>query len=239
MRSGNIVRECLTCPLRGEHFFCDLSSRAVGCLNDVKSAEIYPRRTQLFSEGQPPRGVFVLCTGRAKLSTSSREGKTIITKIAQAGSLLGLNAVIANREYEVTAEMMEPGQASFIPRRSLLQMMKAYEDVALAVAEELSGNYYRAHEEVCALGLANDTAERIAKLLLVWSITGPESDGSRRGSTSVKLTLTHEEIAETIGTTRQTVSRVFSRFRKKRMLQGKGSTFSICNRLALEKIVQF
>jgi CRP/FNR family transcriptional regulator len=54
----------------------------------------------------------------------------------------------------------------------------------------------------------------------------------------VKLTLTHEEIAEIIGTTRETVSRLFSDFKKKQFLQLKGSTLVIRNRVALEKIVQ-
>jgi CRP/FNR family transcriptional regulator, cyclic AMP receptor protein len=60
----------------------------------------------LFIEGQPPRGVFVLCAGKAKLSTSSSEGKTLITKISEAGDVLGLNAAISNHPYEVTAEMV-------------------------------------------------------------------------------------------------------------------------------------
>src|SRR5262249_13036570 len=84
---------------------------AIQTLNEIKSTGIYPKSAMLFIEGQQPRGVFVLCTGKAKLSTSSSEGKTIITKISEAGDLLGLNATISNHPYEVTAEMIEPGQA--------------------------------------------------------------------------------------------------------------------------------
>jgi len=53
----------------------------------------------------------------------------------------------------------------------------------------------------------------------------------------VKLTLTHEEIAEMIGTTRETVSRLFSQFRRKQLVQLKGATLIIRNKAALEKIV--
>ena len=102
----------------------------------------------LFIEGQQPRGVFVLCAGKAKLSTSSREGKTIITKLSEAGDVLGLNSVVSDRPYEVSAEMMEPGQANFIPRESLLQFLKDNGEVALRVAEQLSRNYYTAYEEI-------------------------------------------------------------------------------------------
>ena len=130
--------------------------------------------------------------------------------------------------------MMEPGQANFIPRDSLLQFFKDNGDVALRVAEQLSRNYYTAYEEIRTLGLSSSPSEKFAKLLLSWSTETPQTDGSSQ----VKLTLTHEEIAEMIGTTRETVSRLFSEFKKKQFLHLKGSTLVIRNRPALEKIVQ-
>ena len=130
--------------------------------------------------------------------------------------------------------MMEPGQANFIPRESLLQFLKDHGEVALRVAEQLSRNYYTAYEEIRTLGLATSPSEKFAKLLLSWSTKSTQNDGS----SPVKLTLTHEEIAEIIGTTRETVSRLFSEFKKKQFLQLKGSTLLIRNRPALEKIVQ-
>ncbi len=230
----NILDNCLTCPVRGEHLFCNLSVQAGQRLNEIKSTAVYPKGTMLFIEGQQPRGVFVLCVGKAKLSTSSREGKTIITKISDSGDVLGLNAVVSNRPYEVTAEMMEPGQANFIPRDSLLQFLKDYPEVALRVAQQLSRNYFTAYEEIRTLGLAASPSEKFAKLLLSWSTKTSQSDGSAQ----IKLTLTHEEIAEIIGTTRETVSRLFSDFKRKQLLQLKGATLVIRSRLDLEKIVQ-
>ena len=81
---------------------------------------------------------------------------------------------------------------------------------------------------------AASPSEKFAKLLLSWSTKAAPDNGSPQ----VKLTLTHEEIAEIIGTTRETVSRLFSDFKKKQWLQLKGSTLIIRNRPALEKIVQ-
>jgi CRP-like cAMP-binding protein len=106
-----ILDNCVTCPIREEYLFCNLPLPAVKKLNEIKSTAIYPKSTMLFIEGQQPRGVFVLCTGKAKLSTSSSEGKTIITKISgktiitkisEPGDVLGLNATISNHPYEVT-----------------------------------------------------------------------------------------------------------------------------------------
>jgi CRP/FNR family transcriptional regulator len=224
----------VTCPVREEHLFCNLPSGALQKLGEIKSTAVYPKSAILFIEGQQPRGVFVLCAGRVKLSTSSKEGKTIITKLSDAGDVLGLNATISNRPYEVTAEMVEPGQANFIAREAFLQFLREYGEVAVRVAEQLSRNYYTAYEEIRTLGLTTSPAEKFAKLLLSWS----EHAESGTNGSSIRMTLTHEEIAEMIGTTRETVSRLFSEFKKKHLLQVKGAALLIPNKSALEQILQ-
>jgi CRP/FNR family transcriptional regulator, cyclic AMP receptor protein len=229
----NILDNCLTCPVREEHLFCNLSPPALQKLNEIKSTAVYPNGAVLFIEGQQPRGVFVLCAGKAKLSTSSSEGKTLITKISEAGDLLGLNATISNHPYEVTAEMIEPGQANFIPRDALLQFLREHGEVSLRVAQQLSSNYYTAYEEIRMLGLTSSPGEKFAKLLLSWY---PDKNQAN-GQAQIKLTLTHEEIGEMIGTTRETVSRLFSDFKKKQLLQVKGSVLILRSKLALEKMV--
>jgi CRP/FNR family transcriptional regulator, cyclic AMP receptor protein len=229
----NIIDNCVSCPVREEHLFCNLPLPTLQKLNEIKSTAVYPKSAMLFIEGQLPRGVFVLCTGRAKLSTSSTEGKTVILNLAEAGDVLGLNATISNKPYELTAEMVEPGQANFIPRDALLQFLRENGEIALRVAVQLSRNYYSAFEEVRMLGLATSPSEKLAKLVLSWSAgTAKSADPSH-----IKLTLTHEEIAEMIGTTRETVSRLFSEFKKKQLLQLKGATLIIRNKPALEKMI--
>jgi CRP/FNR family transcriptional regulator, cyclic AMP receptor protein len=230
----NILDDCPSCTHRGEHLFCNLSLQAAQRLNEIRSTAVYRRGSMLFIEGQPPRGVFILCAGKAKLSTSSREGKTIITKLSDSGDVLGLNAVVSKVPYEVTAEMMEPGQANFIARDALLHFMQEFPEVAMRVAEQLSRNYFTAHEEIRTLGLAVSPSEKFARLLLSWSTKTVAEDGSAH----VQLTLTHEEIAEIIGTTRETVSRLFSEFKKKQLMQLRGATLFIRSRPALEEIVQ-
>ncbi len=228
----NILDNCIACPMREEYLFCHLPEAAVQRLNEIKSTAVYPKSAMLFIEGQQPRGVFVLCAGKAKLSTSSAEGRTVITKISEPGDVLGLSAAISNRPYEVTAEMIEPGQANFITRDALLHFLREHGVVALRVAEELSRNYYTAYEAIRTLGLTNSPSERFAKLLLGWSNAAGNGDPLQ-----VKLTLTHEEIAEIIGTTRETVSRLLSQFKRKQLVQFKGANLIIRNKAALEDMV--
>jgi CRP/FNR family transcriptional regulator len=230
----DILDNCPTCPVREKHLFCNLSPSLVQRLNDITSSAVYPRGAMLFLEGQKGRGAYVLCTGKAKLSTASRDGKTIITKISEHGDVLGLNATISNRPYEVTAEMVEPGQANFIASDALLQFLQESGEVALRVAQQLSHNYYSAYEEIRTLGLTNSPGQKFAKLLLGWSAERGDSNHSLH----LHLVLTHEEIGEMIGTTRETVSRLFARFKRKQFIQSNGSSLVILNKLALEGMAQ-
>ena len=212
--------------------FCKLSNEIMDRLRQVSSRAMYRKNTKLFIEGQEPRGVFVLCMGQAKLSTSSSVGRAIITRFAEAGDVLGLSAVISKRSYGATAEMLVDGQADFIPQGSFLQLMTDHTEFAVAVAEQLSASYFPLHDSLRCLGLATHPLERLAKLLLAWT-TG------RSGDHVIKVPFTHDEIGQTIGATRETVSRLFGELRRKQLVRSEGSELAITNRPELEQIVQF
>src|SRR5215472_139944 len=121
-----IIENCLNCPHREERLFCDLPSAAVEHLSSITSASTYPKGATLFVEGQTSRGVFILCNGRVKLSTSSADGKTLILRIADAGEVLGLAAVVSGKEYQVTADVLEPTQANFIARHDFQAFLREH-----------------------------------------------------------------------------------------------------------------
>lgn len=227
----NIFDNCLTCPVRSQHYFCNIDINMLQKVAAVKSTAVYPEAAVLFIEGQQPRGVFILCTGRAKLLTASKNGKSIITTIAGPGDVLGLSANISNHRYEVTAEMLEPGQVNFIARDALLQLVNEHKEIALRVAQMLSENYYNAHEEIRTLGMSRSPAQKFAKLLLSWY------PAKANGTAQIKMTFTHAEIADMIGTTRETVTRLFGEFAKKHLVQRIGATLIFRNKPALTQMV--
>jgi CRP/FNR family transcriptional regulator len=237
----DIIESCLTCKMREDYLFCNLSVQSTKALEAIKSTAAYPKGALLFVEGQNPRGVFVLCHGRAKLSTSSADGKTIILKIAEPGEILGLSATVSGKAYEVTAELMEPSQANFITRQDFLNFLRDHGDASLRVAEQLSQSYHSAYEEIRSLGLSHSASEKLAKLLLEWAHDGKGKDSKgkdSKGKDEVRLTvtLTHEEIAQLIGTSRETVTRALADLKKKQLVQVKGSTVVLRNKAALEKL---
>lgn len=233
-----IIENCLKCSFREHRLFCDLPREALIKLQTIKATSVYPKGTLLCLEGQPPRGIYVLCTGRAKLSTTSAEGKSIILRIAEPGEVLGLTAAVSNTPYEATIETMEPSQANFISQTDFVHFLEAFPDVGMKVAQQLTHNCKCAYGEIRSLGLSNSVPEKIAKLLLAWA-QHPLDARKKNGSTEIPLrvTLTQEEIAQFVGTSRETVSRVLSDFRRKGWLRIKGATWSILDKDALKHLV--
>jgi len=228
-----IIENCLACPHREERLFCNLPEAAVRAMAAITSSAAYPKGATLFVEGQPSRGVFILCSGRVKLSTSSADGRTLILRIADPGEVLGLPATITGTSYELTADVIEPAQANFIARNEYLAFLKENGLAALRVAQQLGETYRSAITEMRTIGLSHSAAEKLARFLLDWAASYPEQKGQPR----IKLTLTHEEIAQMIGASRETVTRLLADFRKKQFLQIVGSTLIIKNKESLEAIV--
>lgn len=231
-----VFYSCLDCGLRDSRRFCDLSEAGLQRLDAIKFTGIYPKGAVLFVAGEEPRGVFILCSGRAKITSSSTEGKTLILKVAEPGELLGLSATILGKPYEVSAETVEPSQVNFIRRGDFLQFLSEIGEASMHAAQQLSVKYHSAQREIRSLGLAQSTAERLARLLLDWCDSAGEQTphGIR-----LKVLLTHEEIAQMIGTTRETVTRLLSDWKRRKIVEVKGSTVMIPERAVLEKIVTF
>lgn len=231
----SVIDSCLMCPVRHERLFCDIPEAAVRHMDAIKGTAFYPKGAFLCLEGQMPRGIFVLCNGRAKITASNADGKTIILGFAAPGEVLGLSAIVSNKPYEITVETMEPTQANFIGRTDFLEFMKKYPDVGMRVAQQLTHTCQAAFAEIRSLGLSHSVPERFASLLLQWAEVPSFSRKDSNGHTVLKVLSTQEEMAQMIGTSRETVSRIISEFKKDGLLQVKGASWTILNLNAIRK----
>lgn len=227
-----IIENCVACPVHRDRLFCNLPPAVLQRLSAITSASSYPKGATLFVEGQMARGVFILCNGRVKLSTCSKDGKTLIVRIAEPGEILGLPATVTGKSYELTAEVIAPSQTNFISRTNFLDFLREHGEAALRVAQQLGETYHAAVAEMRSIGLSHSAGEKLARFLLDWCA----SHGNGKGEIRDKLTLTHEEIAQMIGTSRETVTRIFSDFKKKNLLQMKGSTLIVLDKPGLETL---
>jgi CRP/FNR family cyclic AMP-dependent transcriptional regulator len=223
---------CKTCKLGETGFFCHLGPAALKEFDAIKSTSTYPKGALLFVERQDARGVYVLCEGEVKLSISSTEGKTLIMRIARAGELLGLTATMAGTGYEVTAETIHPCQVAFVRREDFQRYVAHNPEASHNVLNQMTSQYQDACEQLRTVGLSSSANEKLARLLLSWSVGMPKT----KAGTRITMPLTHEEIAEFIGTTRETVTRTLSEFKARHLITIQGSTLTIPDRAALEHV---
>jgi CRP/FNR family transcriptional regulator len=227
-----IVENCNDCKLRKEGSFCNVTPGMLKSLSSASHQCTYPGGAVLFVEGQTPRGAFILCHGRVKLSTTSRDGKVLILKIAQAGEILGLSAVISSCAYELTAETSGPCQVNFLEREPFMRMLASSGELGMRSAQALSRDFQSAHRDIHDLVLARSSAGKLARLLLSWTEEDQKTDREIR----IRSGLTHEEMAQMIGSSRETVTRLLSDLKKKQFIRLEGSVLVIRNKVALEAL---
>jgi len=227
-----IVESCSSCKLRKNSWFCDLPPESLRAFSEASRLNVYPGAALLFVEGQAPRGVFVVCAGKVKLSTTSRDGKVLILKVAEAGELLGLSAAITGTCYEITAETVGPCQINFVKRDVLLKLMEKHGELGVRAALALSREFQSVYRDIHELVLSRSSAGKLARLLLSWA------PGREKGDKQVSIgdSVTHEEIAQMIGASRETVTRLLNELRKKEFIRLEGSMLVIRDRPALEAL---
>ena len=229
-----LTGSCETCPLKEEKYFCNLPKAASKAFDAIRLTSGYPKGAVLFVEQETPRGVFVLCKGRVKLSMTSSEGKSVILRIVHPGEVLGLHAVVSGQAYQATAETMEPCQVNFVRRDDFLRLLGQSAEASLHAAQQLSGSYQAACGQIRSLGLANSASQKLARFLLNWSARGQET----KQGIQVRLAMTHDEIGQMIAASRETVTRTLGEFRHKQLVAVKGSFLLIPNKAALESLVE-
>jgi len=213
--------------------FANLSPAAVQSLQQAMLTTSYPEGAILFGEGEAPRGVYIVRRGRVKLSVCARDGRTLILRLAGPGEALGVSSAVSGRDYEVTAETQEYSEVTFIRRSDLVANMRSHGELALWVTQQISFDYNSTCREIRNLMLSGSASEKLARLLIGWI----DPNASPQSPVKMKLGLTHEEMAQMIGTSRETVTRLMAGFKKQRLIEQAGATLVIPNRMALESLI--
>jgi len=201
----------------------EIHASKIGHLNSL-----HGRGRVLFAEGEQARGVYILRSGRAAVTISSSEGRVVLLRMAQAGDVLGLNSTLGNCSYDTTVKALEPCRTDFISRMELIELMQQSSAGTYAILRILSQELTELTDRAKLLLLPKTVSGRLARLLLEWS----KENGSR-----LDRILTHEEVAQMICTSRETVTRLLATLSKQQVISVTSDSIWIRDRLALEKIM--
>lgn len=223
---------CTSCEFRALRMFCNLGDQALADFSQIGAQMMHSKGHTLFCEDEASNGVFVICTGQVKLSCISKDGKTLILKIAVPGDVLGLGAVISGSKYEVTAETIEPTEVKHIRQPDFLSFVARHGEASLHAAKALSEDYRAAFFDARRLALSGSAAGRLASVLLDWG----KAASCGKPEMRFTMALTHEELANMAGISRETVTRLLGRFRKEKLIQVRGASILILSPERLETL---
>ena len=218
-----------TIPNRAGKFLNQLTAAAVQDLESTQHVSDLPANRVIFSERDTPDALFIVVSGDVKLSINSSDGRRLSIRIVHAGEVLGLGSVLAATPYEVTAETLYPSRIAKVERQDFLNFLSRHPEAYKAVTEELSRNVNLACERLRVVGLSTSAPEKLARLLLDWDENGHENENEAR----FRFCLTHEQIGEFIGASRETVTRTMGAFKNRRLVAFQGSMLTILSRTAL------
>jgi CRP/FNR family transcriptional regulator len=230
--SHHAAEDCMNCEHRTLRMFCNLTPDALKDFDSIGIMMNHARGAKLFTEGDSARNVFIMCYGQIKISSTSRDGKTMILKIAGPGDVLGLSAVLANVPHEVTAEALEPCQVKAIRKQEFVDFLSKHGIASMHAAQSLSGEYMTVFHDAKRLALSGSAAGRLARLLLDWG----KSVSCGKQEIRFTMALTHEEIANMAGTSRETVTRLLNQFRRDQLINIKGTSLTILKPEDLERM---
>ena len=229
-----ICDHCMNCKWRTDAFFCQFDPKTLEIFDGLTYTNVYPAGSLLYAEGETPRGLFILCAGAARLTISSGTGKTLVTRVVEPGDALGLTSVLSGNKYKTSAETTAHSQLKFIKREDFIRFSEEHRAVSFNIARQLVDECESDADQIRSLGLANTAAERLAQLLLAWcEDTGrPSASGLR-----IAVPMTHEEISQMIGTSRETVTRLLKSFREKKLITVRRSSMTIHSKSDLEELL--
>ena len=227
------MRESMNCrnspPQPADEFLKRLSLAARRDLEAMQCPQHVPANRVLFSEREAARGIVLVFSGEVKMSINSSDGRRLSLGIVRKGEILGLSSTLSGRAYDLTAETLYPASIAPIGRAEFLAFLMRHPEVYLTVIEELSLHVSMARRQLRTVALSATAPEKLARLLLDWSENGQITECGTR----FRFPLTHEQIGEFIGASRETVTRTMAAFKHRRLVAFQGSMATIPNRTAL------
>jgi CRP/FNR family cyclic AMP-dependent transcriptional regulator len=203
---------CAACSLRRPGWFCSLGTAALAELELASSAISLPPQASLFTQGAEARCLYILCGGYIKLMAGSKQNREMIVRVAGPGSVLGLYAVLTHGIYEVSAESLNTANLRVVERERFLGFLRSHKEAEMRAVQCMCQEYRFALQDACRIALSETVATRLGKLLL--DLAHQIGERLPNGEFRFPLLLTHEEMASMTSTTRETVTRTLSHFRK-------------------------
>ena len=210
----------------------DITAEALQALLPGLTTGTYRPRQVIYLPGDRAQGVHFLTSGRIKISKVTRDGKELTLAYRTEGDFFGEPCLLDGGPREEMAEAMDASTTVEIARELLDGLLKMDGRAAYKFATALITRRKDLETRVEQL-IFKDVCSKLAELLL---ILGHEHGIVHEHGTAVGLKITHQEMANLIGSTRETVSLTLSQFKRKGLIQSEGRRIILADREGLKAI---
>jgi CRP/FNR family transcriptional regulator/CRP/FNR family cyclic AMP-dependent transcriptional regulator len=208
------------------------SLRAIPLFSRVSDADLedlashlierrFPKHTTVVEEGLPGDYMYVIREGRVKVTKASEDGREKIMNFLEAGAFFGDMALLSNEPRSASVKTLEPARLLALSRRDFMDLLRQSPDMALAVIEELTIRLRETNEQASSMSFQG-VKERTRGLFLRIARSEPA-----RGGRLLTPVLTHQQIADMIGTSRETVTRAIRQLKEEGWLGQDGKRYVV------------
>ena len=181
----------------------------------------YPRNTTIVEEGLAGDYMYILREGRVKVTKLSEDGREKILEFLEAGDFVGEMALLERAPRSASVKTLSAVRLMALSRADFLGTLRRSPDLALAVIEVLCGRLRTQNDQASALSFQR-VKDRTKGLLV--RLAKDELPGQTRLATPA---LTHQQIADMIGTSRETVTRVVKELKLDGWLDQQGKQYLV------------
>lgn len=196
--------------LRGIFVFSKLSEEDLGKVAAIVKTKEYSKNSVIFREGETGEGLFFVIKGKIKLSKLTEEGKEKILHFCQEGDVFAEILLFDGGSYPATAETIEDAEIGLIRHDDLEQLLRGNNEITMKILKVMAKRLREAQLQVRDLAF-KDAYGRLASALLHLS---EEYGGKIAGASRTGMNLNQQELANVIGSSRETVARILGEWRK-------------------------
>lgn len=205
-----------------------MAPEELAALSDEAEVRAYPAGSIVFMpEDSSCERLYILRQGRVNLYRLTASGKRLVTRQMLPGSVFGVRALLGRVMQKNFAEAVEDSSLYLITREQVLALLKRRPELALRIMEMVCKRLYLLEERLVET-VYNSVSVRLAYFLL----------SNADAESGVLSGITHEEIGDTIGAVRQTVTETLSLMRRQGLIQTEPKQIRIVDRHRLEQIIQ-
>ena len=199
-------------------------------LSEDKELKTLAKKDLVFREGSYPIGIYYLNKGKVKTYMTNDDAKDYITGLYKSGEFFGYSTILENKPYAESAMALEDSEVCLIPKEEFFSLLYSNKDVAKKFISMLSNNLLAMEERLIDLAY-NSVRKRVAQSLMLL-----KEKYEKEGVDIFNMSISREDLANIVGTSKESVIRTLSDFKEEGLIEIKGSNIKVINSDRLDRM---